>query len=98
MTPDPQEHSGGWAEFSPPDADGLAPFLLPTESLTWVTLPDSQVVRRAHWYQEWIVAPGDSVPFLPPLTRTAEDVSVPLSAPPPAGSPSAQAPAQVRPD
>lgn len=73
ITPAPDEHSGGWAEFSPSDSDGHAPYLLPSESLTWVTLPDSHVVRRAHWYQEWIVAPGDSVPFLPALERTNEE-------------------------
>jgi hypothetical protein len=83
VTPDPDENSGGWAEFSPSGSDGGAPFLLPIESLTWVTLPDSQVVRKAHWYQEWVMAPGDSVPFLPATLRTSDEERSPtVSAPP----------------
>jgi hypothetical protein len=73
VTDNPDENSGGWAEFPASGPDGSAPYLLPIESLTWLSLPDSQVVRRAHWYQEWVMAPGDSVPFLTPSPRTSAD-------------------------
>jgi hypothetical protein len=73
VTDNPDENSGGWAEFPSSGPDGSAPYLLPIESLTWLSLPDSQVVRRAHWYQEWVMAPGDSVPFLTPSPRTSAD-------------------------
>jgi hypothetical protein len=64
-TPEPDETAGGWAKFAPPPGDeGFAP-LLPTESMTWRSLPEGDVLRRAQWYEGWIMAPGDSVPFLP---------------------------------
>lgn len=64
-TPDPDESAGGWSRFLPPSGGGSAPPLLPTESMTWRSLPDDRIVRRAQWYEEWKTAPGDSVPFLP---------------------------------
>jgi hypothetical protein len=64
-TPEPDERAGGWAVFPPSGADGDPPPLLPLESMDWKTLPEERTVRRAQWFEGWILAPGDSVPFLP---------------------------------
>lgn len=64
-TPEPDEEAGGWASFPPPRPDGEAQPLLPRESMTWKTLPGDRTLRRAQWFESWILAPGDSVPFLP---------------------------------
>ena len=64
-TDEPDEGAGGWARFPPPVDGGTSPPLLPSESLTWKGLPNGQIVRRAQWYEGWIIAAGDSVPFLP---------------------------------
>lgn len=63
-TPDPDEEAGGWAVFPPPAPQQPAR-LLPSQSLTWKRLPDGRIQRRAQWYEDWQLAPGDSVPFLP---------------------------------
>jgi hypothetical protein len=76
-TPDPDEEAGGWARFPTPVRPDDAPRLLPLESMTWRRLRSGDVVRRAQWYEAWLVTPGDSVPFLP--DRVATD---PGAAPP----------------
>ncbi len=65
LTPEPQEEAGGRAVFPPGDLAGEAPVLLPMESEVWVTQRDTRTIRRAQWFEEWVLAPGDSVPFLP---------------------------------
>ncbi len=69
-TPDPDEGAGGWVRFIPPGPDGVLKHLLPLESVTWRSTSDSLVVRRAQWYEDWVLAPGDSVPFLPARTAS----------------------------
>lgn len=64
-TGEPDEGAGGWARFPPSTAGGGTPPLLPSESLVWKTLPSGEIVRRAQWYEGWVIATGDSVPFLP---------------------------------
>lgn len=65
-TGEPDEDAGGWARFVPPPAGNGEPYLLPLESLVWRDVPrDQGTWRRAQWYEAWVLAPGDSVPFLP---------------------------------
>ncbi len=64
VTPEPDEQAGGWVRFPSPES-GESPFLLPEESMTWATIGGRHTVRRAHWYEGWVLAEGDSVPFLP---------------------------------
>ncbi len=64
-TEEPDEGAGGWARYPPAtDPEGTPP-LLPSESVVWKTLPGGEIVRRAQWYEGWVIAVGDSVPFLP---------------------------------
>lgn len=65
LTPEPDEEAGGWATFPPAREGEEPPPLLPVESMTWRTRREALTIRRAHWFEEWIQAPGDSVPFLP---------------------------------
>ena len=64
-TPAPDEEAGGWTRFPPAGVEEEPPPLLPVESMTWRSLPDGEVMRRAQWYEGWIMVEGDSVPFLP---------------------------------
>lgn len=63
-TPEPVEGAGGWTRFPYPSLDDPAPLPLPVESMIWRELPGGEVVRKAQWYEGWILSPGDSVPFL----------------------------------
>ena len=61
----PDEAAGGWARFPPVTARNAPPPLLPSESVTWKTIRNGDIVREAKWYDGWTIAEGDSVPFLP---------------------------------
>lgn len=63
-TPEPDEDAGGWARFPAATPQDPTPFPLPVESMTWRRLPDGEMLRKAQSYEGWILAPGDSVPFL----------------------------------
>lgn len=65
-TEDPQEAAGGHAIF-PPATDSVGEnHPLPRESIFWRRLPDGSFQEIHQRYEEWIVAQGDTVPFLAP--------------------------------
>ena len=65
QTPEPVEHAGGRALFSPLLADSEIAYFLPSEALTWRAVPEGDYVQRYQRYEGWLVSPGDSVPLLP---------------------------------
>lgn len=64
-TPEPMEHAGGRASFAPVTEAPAETLPLPAEALIWWQMPDGQYFQRYQRYENWIVAPGDSVPQLP---------------------------------
>lgn len=64
-TPDPDEAAGGRVVFPPQAPSGNGPPLLPMESEVRANHRGIQTVTRIQWFEEWLLAPGDSVPFLP---------------------------------
>lgn len=64
-TKEPNEDAGGRAVFAEDRPDGVDPYLLPMEGLFWRRTGHNQFLQRYERYEGWIVAPGDSVPFLP---------------------------------
>lgn len=64
-TEEPNEDAGGRAVFSEERPAVGAPYLLPAEGLFWRRTGHDQFLQRYERYEGWIVAPGDSVPFLP---------------------------------
>ena len=66
QTPEPDEHAGGRAFFTPirPGVMRLG-HLLPAEAVTWRAIPAGDYLQSYQRYEEWRVAPGDSVPLLP---------------------------------
>ena len=65
-TPEPMEHAGGRAYFTPilPGTVRLS-HLLPAEAVTWRAVPEGDYLQSYQRYEDWRVAPGDSVPLLP---------------------------------
>lgn len=63
-TDEPDETAGGWARFPDPTEAEPVPVPLPVESMTWRRMPDGEMLRKVQSYEGWILAPGDSVPFL----------------------------------
>ena len=64
-TPEPQEHAGGRVSFAPVTRGPDQTYPLPSEALVWWQMPDGDYFQRYQRYENWIVAPGDSVPQLP---------------------------------
>lgn len=64
-TQSPDEAAGGRAVFPPLAPNGTAPPLLPMESEVRANHRGIQTVTRIQWFEDWLLAPGDSVPFLP---------------------------------
>jgi hypothetical protein len=75
-TPEPLEHAGGRAYFPPIVAGSGPSYLLPSEAVIWRAIPTGDYLQSYQRYEDWRVAPGDSVPLLP-LRRegTGADVS-----------------------
>ncbi len=70
-TPEPVEHAGGRAVFGPLADDPQASYLLPIEGVFWRRSPPDSFWQRYQKFEQWRVARGDSVPFLP--KRPGED-------------------------
>jgi hypothetical protein len=64
-TPEPIEHAGGRAVFGPVADDPDETYLLPIESVFWRKSPPNSFWQRYQRFEQWMVAQGDSVPFLP---------------------------------
>ena len=71
QTPDPVEHAGGRAVFAPPLPGHELIYLLPSEAIVWREVPGGEYLQRYQRFENWLVAPGDSVPALP-LRRSSE--------------------------
>lgn len=65
-TEDPQEEAGGHAIFPPATDSAGGNYPLPRESIFWRRLPTGDFQEIHQRYEDWIVAQGDTVPFLPP--------------------------------
>lgn len=65
-TPEPDEHAGGRAYFPPVSGPPERSYPLPTESIVWRQLPSGRFQEVEQRFEGWTVAPGDTVPFLPP--------------------------------
>ena len=80
-TSEPEEAAGGRAVFEPPlNRDG-APWPLPREGLFWRELPEGEHRHEYTLFEDWTIAQGDSVPFLPPREGEEEPAEGPT--PPP---------------
>ena len=64
-TPEPIEHAGGRASFPPILPGSGLSHLLPTEAVIWRAVPTGEYLQSYQRYEDWLVAPGDSVPLLP---------------------------------
>ena len=65
QTPDPVEHAGGRAFFTPILSRAVLSHLLPSEAVVWREIPAGDYLQSYQRYEGWRVAPGDSVPLLP---------------------------------
>ena len=65
QTPEPVEHAGGRAFFTPILSRSVLSHLLPAEAVIWRAVPAGDYLQSYQRYEEWRVAPGDSVPLLP---------------------------------
>jgi hypothetical protein len=65
LTPEPLEEAGGRAIFPNFSSEATRPLLLPSEGITWRKRPGGGWLARHQRYEGWIMAAGDSVPFLP---------------------------------
>ncbi len=76
QTPEPMEHAGGRAYFKPILSNFLLSHLLPSEAVIWRAIPAGDYLQSYQRYEDWRVAPGDSVPLLP-LRRERGGAGVP---------------------
>ena len=64
-TPEPMEHAGGRAYFTPILSRSVLSHFLPFEAVVWRAIPAGDYLQSYQRYEDWRVAPGDSVPLLP---------------------------------
>ena len=65
-TGEPEESAGGHALFPRVTGSPEESYPLPRESIFWRRLPTGDFQEVHQLYEKWIVAPGDTVPFLAP--------------------------------
>ena len=66
QTPEPIESAGGRAYFKPILSNNFVlSHLLPSEAVIWRAIPEGDYMQSYQRYEDWRVAPGDSVPLLP---------------------------------
>jgi len=65
QTPEPMEHAGGRAFFTPILSRSVLSHFLPSEAVVWRAVPAGDYLQSYQRYEDWRVAPGDSVPLLP---------------------------------
>lgn len=65
-TPEPDESAGGRAFFPEVRGPAAQNYPLPRESIFWRELPTGRFQEVHQRFEGWIVAQGDTVPFLPP--------------------------------
>lgn len=65
-TPDPDESAGGRVFFPEVKGPPAQNYPLPRESIVWRELPSGRFQEVHQRFEGWIVAQGDTVPFLPP--------------------------------
>lgn len=68
-TPEPVENAGGRVAFPPVTGPPSETYLLPDEGLVWRQVRPGEFWEKYQRFEEWKVAAGDSVPFLPVLGR-----------------------------
>lgn len=68
-TPEPVENAGGRVAFPPVTGPPSETYLLPDEGLAWRQVRPGDFWETYQRFDEWKVAAGDSVPFLPVLER-----------------------------
>jgi hypothetical protein len=73
QTPEPLEHAGGRAFFTPILSRSVLSHFLPSEAVVWRAIPAGDYLQSYQRYEDWRVAPGDSVPLLP-LRRERDGV------------------------
>lgn len=68
-TPEPIENAGGRVAFPPVTGPPSGTYLLPGEGLVWRQVRPGDFWEKYQRFEDWRVAAGDSVPFLPVLER-----------------------------
>jgi hypothetical protein len=74
-TPEPHEGAGGRAVFTSGAVTERGRYLLPAEGIFWRRIGVGRYLQRYEKFEGWIIAPGDSVPFLPVRSRANQEES-----------------------
>lgn len=71
-TPEPIENAGGRVAFPPVTGPPSGTYLLPEEGLVWRQVRPGEFWEKYQRFEDWRVAAGDSVPFLPVVERAGD--------------------------